>query len=109
MFKKLYNLKMKLTVIIRKKKFNYKKLFDLLRYENILNRNFSTTGINQKIGTDITYLTINNKTYYLSIVKDFHTNEILDYQIRKMLDMLFIIKNIINAWVKARKPKIWIL
>ncbi|WP_342256109.1 helix-turn-helix domain-containing protein [Spiroplasma endosymbiont of Poecilobothrus nobilitatus] len=90
-----YMKQMKLKAIIRKKRFNYKKLSDQLRYENILNRNFSTTGINQKIGTDITYLTTNNKTYYLSIVKDFHTNEILDYQISKTLDMPFVLKNIL--------------
>ncbi len=118
---KIYNLQLKSHVVyrymrflnlkskIKKKKFNYKLTSGSLRYDNFLNRNFKTTGLNQKLGTDITYLTTNNKTYYLSIVKDFHNNEILDYQLSSNLNLEFVFKNIIQAWVKTGKPKTWIL
>lgn len=45
----------------------------------------------------------------MSIVKDFHNNEILDYKISTNLSMNFVLKNIIQAWVNAGKPKKWIL
>lgn len=78
-------------------------------HPNLLNRDFRTTNLNQKLGTDITYLLTNNKTYYLSIVKDFHNNEILDYKISASLDMTFVVQNIIQSWVNAEKPNSWIL
>ncbi len=94
---------------IRTKKFDYRLKSGSLRYDNLLDRNFATTGLNQKLGTDITYLLTNGKTYYLSIVKDFHNNEILDYKISSSLDMSFVTKNIIQAWVNVGKYKTWIL
>ncbi|WP_342254341.1 DDE-type integrase/transposase/recombinase [Spiroplasma endosymbiont of Zeiraphera isertana] len=94
---------------VRIKKFDYRTKSGSLRYDNLLNRNFSTTNLNQKLGTDITYLLTNGKTYYLSIVKDFHNNEILDYKISASLDMTFVVQNIIQAWVNAQKPNSWIL
>ncbi len=45
----------------------------------------------------------------MSIVKDFHNNEILDYKISANLSLDFVFKNIIQAWVNAGKPKTWIL
>ncbi|WP_342276302.1 hypothetical protein [Spiroplasma endosymbiont of Nebria brevicollis] len=90
---------------IRTKKFDYRLKSGSLRYDNLLDRNFATTGLNQKLGTDITYLLTNGKTYYLSIVKDFHNNEILDYKISSSLDMSFVTKNIIQAWVNVGKYK----
>ncbi|WP_339049376.1 IS3 family transposase [Spiroplasma endosymbiont of Colias croceus] len=118
---KIYNLKLKFHVVyrymrnmglkakVRIKKFDYKTKSGSLRYDNLLNRDFSTTDLNQKLGTDITYLLTNGKTYYLSIVKDFHNNEILDYKISASLDMTFVVQNIIQAWVNAQKPTSWIL
>ncbi|AGM25244.1 IS3 family transposase [Spiroplasma chrysopicola] len=100
---------MNLKSIIRIKKFNYKLSSGNKRHENIMNQDFSTTDINQKIGTDITYLLTSDKTYFLSIVKDFHTNEILDYQISNNLEKEFVFRNIINSWVKAGKPSTWVL
>lgn len=118
---KIYNLQLKSHIVyrymrflklkakVRKKNFRYKLSSGILRYDNILNRNFQTTGLNQKLGTDVTYLTTQNKTYYLSIVKDFHNNEILDYKLSSNLNLEFVFKNIVQAWVNAGQPKTWIL
>ncbi|WP_425376961.1 IS3 family transposase [Spiroplasma endosymbiont of Aleiodes alternator] len=118
---KIYNLKLKFHIVyrymknmslkakIRIKKFDYRTKSGSLRYDNLLKRDFSTTNLNEKLGTDITYLLTNGKTYYLSIVKYFHNNEILDYKISASLDMTFVVQNIIQAWVNAQKPTSWIL
>lgn len=48
--------------------------------ENILNRDFQTTGINQKWCTDITYIyTIRDGWTYLASVMDFHSKKIIGY------------------------------
>ncbi|WFG96308.1 hypothetical protein M0C40_09585 [Spiroplasma citri] len=118
---KIYNLSLKAHMVYRYmkylnlksvqriKKFKYKLSSGPFRYENLLSQNFRTTELNQKLRTDITYFLTNKKTYYLSIVKDFHNNQILDYQISNNLGTNFVLKNIINAWIKAGKPKTWIL
>ena len=64
---------------------------------NILNRDFSTTEPYQKLGTDVTVFITPHGKLYLSPVIDFHTREILSYdlsehpnmkQIRRMLEKL---------------------
>lgn len=64
---------------------------------NILNRNFSTTLPYQKLGTDVTVFIMPFGKLYLSPIIDFHTREVLAYdlserpsfrQIIKMFDML---------------------
>lgn len=64
---------------------------------NILERDFKTTGPYQKLGTDVTVFITPHGKLYLSPVIDFHTREILAYdisehpnmqQIRRMLDRL---------------------
>jgi putative transposase len=64
---------------------------------NVLNRDFSTTGPYQKMGTDVTQFITEFGKLYLSPVIDFHTREILAYdisvspnyaQVRRMLEML---------------------
>lgn len=119
--KKIYKLEIKPHIVyrymknmslkskVRIKKFDYRLKSGNLRYDNLLNRDFTTTGLNQKLGTDISYLLSNGKTYYLSIIKDFHNNEILDFKISSSLDMTFVIQNVIQSWINAGKPRTWIL
>ncbi|WP_342256302.1 hypothetical protein [Spiroplasma endosymbiont of Poecilobothrus nobilitatus] len=52
---------MNLKSIVRVKRFNYKLQSGSNRHENLMNQDFTTTSINQKLGTDITYLLTNNK------------------------------------------------
>lgn len=48
---------------------------------NILGRDFTTTGPYQKLGTDITQFITQYGKLYLSPIIDFHTREILAYDI----------------------------
>lgn len=54
---------------------------------NILARDFGTTGPYQKLGTDITQFITPFGKLYLSPIIDFHTREILAYDISKNPDM----------------------
>ena len=54
---------------------------------NILARNFGTTGPYQKLGTDITQFITPYGKLYLSPIIDFHTREVLAYDISTHPDM----------------------
>ena len=54
---------------------------------NLLARDFGTTGPYQKLGTDITQFITPYGKLYLSPIIDFHTREILAYDISKNPDM----------------------
>ncbi len=100
---------MSLKSRIKIKKFDCILKSENLRYNNLLNRDFATTDLNQKLRIDITYLLNNYKTYYLSIVKNFHNNEILDFKISSNLNIKFVIQNVIQYLVNVEKPITWIL
>lgn len=72
--------------------------------ENILGRNFSTTGINQKWVTDITYIhTIKDGWCYLVSVMDLNSRKIVGYSMSKKIDTELAIKAVKNAY-KLQKP-----
>lgn len=52
----------------------------LHRYPNILNRNFSSAGPNEKWVTDISYIPTSQGTLYLSIIRDLFDNSIVAYE-----------------------------
>lgn len=50
----------------------------LENYKNLLNQDFSTTGLNQKWAADITYIhTLENGWCYLSTIMDLHSRKII--------------------------------
>ncbi|QKI81873.1 DDE-type integrase/transposase/recombinase [Kroppenstedtia eburnea] len=51
--------------------------------ENRLNREFSASRPNEKWVTDITYLPIQGRFYYLSAIIDLFNNEVIAYRISK--------------------------
>ena len=72
--------------------------------ENILNRDFSTTDINQKWVTDITYIyTIKDGWCYLASVMDLNSRKIVGYSMSKNIDTKLAIKAIENAYI-LQKP-----
>jgi len=88
---------------IRRRKFRYPiyKKIDRGNIEpNILNRNFTTTNINQKWVTDITYLYYgkNSNKAYLSALMDLHNNEIISYKLSTNLGLEFVIDTIAEAF-----------
>lgn len=72
--------------------------------ENILDRDFSTTMLNEKWVTDITYInTIRHGWCYLASVMDLCTKKIIGYSFSKTMDTEVAIKALDNA-IKAQKP-----
>lgn len=61
--------------------------------ENVLKRDFSTTTINEKWVTDITYIyTLKDGWCYLASVLDLHTKKIIGYAFSKTMDTELAIK-----------------
>lgn len=52
----------------------------LHRYENLLNRQFSTQSPNRKWVTDISYIPTTQGTLYLSVIRDLYDNSIVAYK-----------------------------
>ena len=72
--------------------------------ENILKQDFSTTTLNEKWATDITYIyTLRNGWCYLASVLDLCTKKIIGYSFSKTMDTEMALQALYNA-VKAQKP-----
>lgn len=71
--------------------------------ENLLNRDFKTSTINQKWCTDITYIhTINDGWTYLASVMDFHSKKIIGYAYSKSMTAELAVKAVENACLNVR-------
>lgn len=67
------------SIVVKKFRYHTSKTSPDER-ENILNRDFKTTGINQKWCTDITYIhTLKDGWTYIAAVMDFHSHIIIGY------------------------------
>jgi transposase InsO family protein len=65
---------------------------------NILNRNFKTTGVNEKWVTDITYIhTQQDGWCYLAVVMDLFSRKIVGYALSRRIDSDLVIKALNNA------------
>lgn len=72
--------------------------------ENILERNFSTTTINEKWVGDITYIhTLRDGWCYLASVMDLHNKKIVGYSFSRSMTTDLIIKALENAY-HAQRP-----
>lgn len=91
-----------LSVIRRKKPFNYKPNGNL-RYENVMNREFSADRPNQKWVTDISYIIVPEGTLYLSAIRDLCGNFIVAHKTAKRQDYS-LVKNTIEAAVTSETP-----
>ena len=66
--------------------------------ENLLNRDFSTTKINEKWVADITYIhTLKDGWNYLASILDLHTQKIVGYSFSKTMDTSLVLKALDNA------------
>lgn len=54
-------------------------------YENILDRQFNTTGINQKWAGDITYIRIAEGWLYLAVILDLHSRAVIGWSMAKRM------------------------
>lgn len=90
------------SIVVRKyRPYSSKKKVE--EKENILNRNFSASTINQKWVTDITYIyTLRHGWCYLASVMDLCTKKIIGYSFSKNMDAEMAISAVANA-IKAQK------
>ena len=95
-----------LVSIIQKKYTPYKQSKELvLEHDNILEQDFSTTSINQKWVSDITYIYVQKEGWcYLASVMDLHSKKIIGYHFSKQMTTDIIVQALKNAYASQR-PK----
>ena len=71
-------------------------------FDNKLNRNFKVTELGKVWVSDITYIKVNQKWYYLTTIMDLADRQILSYSIS---DNLSTKDTILKAWYKAREVR----
>lgn len=84
---------------IRKKRKNYSGYVRSQRWciaDNILDRKFRQKESNRAYSTDVTYLTTKTKRYYLSVIKDLGSKEIVAYNVSVKHDIELIIGTLIQ-------------
>jgi len=98
----MVNLGLKSIVVKKYRPHSSKKTVE--ERENLLNRDFTTTGINQKWCTDITYIhTVNDGWTYLASVMDFHSKKIIGYAYSKAMTAEMAVKAIENACINVKE------
>lgn len=89
-----------LLSIIRKKN-HYKQIWKATQehrtFNNLLNREFKWLKAFKKLWTDITYIKVNWVNYYLSILKDMISWEIISHKLSSNLWLWFVINTINEA------------
>lgn len=74
--------------------------------DNLLNRDFKTSSINQKWCTDITYIhTIKEGWTYLASVMDFHSKKIIGYSYAKTMTAELAVRAVENACLNVKEVK----
>ena len=72
--------KYNLLALPKKKHFRHYKLDTYHHYENLLQRNFSASGPNEKWSTDISFIPTEEGFLYLSVIKDLYDKSIVAYR-----------------------------
>lgn len=78
---------------------------DLPIAENILNRDWSTTGLNQKWVTDVTYVWTQEGWLYLATVMDLYSRAIIGWALHNSLETPLIAEALRKALWKRKFPK----
>lgn len=97
--KKIQRIKQKLGLKtqIRRKRNNYQGYLRSEKWciaDNILNRQFRQNSANSAYSTDVTYLITKNSRYYLSVIKDLCTKEIVAYKVSDKHDLALILETL---------------
>lgn len=93
------------SIVVKKFRYHSEKVTSEDK-ENILNRDFKTTSINQKWCTDITYIyTIKDGWTYLASVMDFHSKKIIGYAYGTSMTAELAVKAVKNACTNVRDTK----
>ncbi|WP_248737889.1 IS3 family transposase, partial [Neobacillus rhizosphaerae] len=100
--KKVYRLmkEMNIQSVIRKKRKRHGHTPSVI-HPNRLKRKFKATGPNQKMVTDITYVSDGKQFYYLSVIQDLFNNEIVSWELSKRNDLELVL-NTVEIWTKKK-------
>lgn len=74
-------------------------------FENILNRDFSTTGINQKWAGDVTYVATDEGWLYLAVIIDLHSRAVIGWSMSKSMKKDLVCNALLMALFKRKFPK----
>lgn len=77
----------------------------LPKAENVINQDFSTTGINQKWGADITYINTTQGWLYLAVVIDFFSRKVIGWALGSSLHADLACNALNMALLLRRPPK----
>jgi putative transposase len=90
------------SIVIKKFRYHSEKVTSESK-ENILNRDFKTTGINQKWCTDITYIhTVRDGWTYLASVMDLHSKKIIGYAYDTSMSAEMAVRAVKNACLNVK-------
>ena len=91
------------SIVVKKyKPQSSKKIYE--EGDNLLNRDFTTTNINEKWVADITYIhTLKHGWNYLASILDLHTQKIVGYSFSRTMDTSLVMKALDNA-ITTQKP-----
>jgi len=93
------------SIVVKKYRY-YSSSCNIQAKENLLNRDFSTSGINQKWCTDITYIhTVKDGWTYLASVMDFHSKKIIGYSHSKNMAAELAVEALKNACLNTESTK----
>jgi len=100
--KKVYRIMKELDIksIIRKKRKHFGREASNV-YPNLLNRQFKQDLPNVAFATDITYIKVGNKFYYLSVIQDLYNNEIVSWKCSSRNDLKLVMETV-NDLCKKR-------
>ncbi|RDI39986.1 IS3 family transposase [Falsibacillus pallidus] len=100
--KKVYRLmtEMGIQSIIRKKRKRHGQSPSII-FPNRLKRNFKAIGPQQKMVTDITFISVGEEFYYLSVIQDLFNNEIVSWELSKRNNLELVLKTV-DKWTKKR-------
>ncbi|MGG2024923.1 IS3 family transposase [Gottfriedia sp. S16(2024)] len=93
--KKVYRIMKELDIksVIRKKRKYYGKEASNV-YPNLLNRQFKQDLPNVAFATDITYIKVGDRFYYLSVIQDLYNNEIVSWKCSNRNDLKLVIETV---------------
>ena len=101
-----YMSSMGLRSIVIKKFRPHSSKSSVIEKENLLNRDFKATSINQKWCTDITYIhTVKDGWTYLASVMDLYSKKIIGYAYGTSITTELVVKSVENACLNVKSTK----
>lgn len=100
--KRVYRLmkEMEISSVIRKKRRYFGKTVSVI-HPNHVDRQFEAQKPNRLYVTDITYIRLGDRFYYLSAIQDLYNNEIVSWKLSKRNDLMLVM-NTIEELAKQR-------